>query len=82
VNNASAALPGTIGLTGPIFAAVNEQVAEQLIVNGFKNVVLLAITEAGNASLRKSQRSWTRSTRRRVFMLSIAVTSIRKPAPR
>jgi creatinine amidohydrolase/Fe(II)-dependent formamide hydrolase-like protein len=41
VNNASAALPGTIGLTAPIFAAVNEHVAEQLIVNGFKNVVLL-----------------------------------------
>src|SRR5512142_204799 len=28
VNNANPALPGTIGLTGPLFAAVNEQVAE------------------------------------------------------
>src|SRR5579859_4130574 len=28
VNNASATLPGTIGLTGEIFAAVNERVAE------------------------------------------------------
>ena len=41
VNNASADLPGTIGLTGPLFAAVNEQVAEQLIKTGFRNVVLM-----------------------------------------
>jgi creatinine amidohydrolase/Fe(II)-dependent formamide hydrolase-like protein len=41
VNNASAELPGTIGLTGPLFAALNEQVAEQLIKSGFKNVVLM-----------------------------------------
>ena len=41
VNNASATLPGTIGLTGPLFAQINEQVAEQLIVTGFKNVVLM-----------------------------------------
>ena len=41
MNNASPALPGTIGLTGPIFAAVNEQVAEQMIKNGFKNIVLM-----------------------------------------
>lgn len=41
VNNANPALPGTIGLTGPLFAAINEQVAEQMIKNGFKNVVLM-----------------------------------------
>src|SRR5277367_2825530 len=41
VNNASAALPGTIGLTGPVFAAVNEEVAEQMIKNGFKHIVLM-----------------------------------------
>jgi creatinine amidohydrolase/Fe(II)-dependent formamide hydrolase-like protein len=41
VNNASGELPGTIGLTGPIFASVNERVAEQLIVNGFRNIVLM-----------------------------------------
>src|SRR5277367_6187157 len=40
-NNANPALPGTIGLTGPVFAAVNEQVAEQMIKNGFKNIVLM-----------------------------------------
>jgi creatinine amidohydrolase/Fe(II)-dependent formamide hydrolase-like protein len=41
VNNANAELPGTIGLTGPLFAAINEQVAEQMIKNGFKNIVLM-----------------------------------------
>src|ERR1035438_3749219 len=40
VNSASAGLPGTIGLTGPVFAMVNEQVVEQLIRNGFKIVIL------------------------------------------
>lgn len=51
VNNASATLPGTIGLTGPIFAAVNEQVVEQLIVNGFKNVVLMGDHGGGQKEL-------------------------------
>src|SRR5215468_9797080 len=41
VNNASATLPGTIGLTSPLFAALNEQVAEQLIKSGFRSVVLM-----------------------------------------
>src|SRR5258708_35152199 len=40
-NNANPELPGTIGLTGQLFAALNEQVAEQMIKNGFKNVVLM-----------------------------------------
>src|SRR5262245_417948 len=39
-NNASAELPGTIGLTPDLFAAINEQVADQLIKTGFKNIVL------------------------------------------
>ena len=51
VNNASAALPGTIGLTGPIFAAVNERVAEQTIQNGFKNVVLMGDHGGGQNEL-------------------------------
>jgi creatinine amidohydrolase/Fe(II)-dependent formamide hydrolase-like protein len=41
VNNASAALPGTIGITGPLFQQINEQVAEQMIVNGFKSIVFM-----------------------------------------
>src|SRR5712672_1635771 len=37
VNKANGELPGTIGITGPVFAELNEQVAEQMIANGFKN---------------------------------------------
>ena len=51
VNRASAELPGTIGLTGPIFAALNEQVAEQLIISGFKNVVLMGDHGGGQKEL-------------------------------
>src|SRR5580698_3237051 len=51
VNNADAALPGTIGITGPLFAALNEQVAEQMIKNGFKNVVLMGDHGGGQKEL-------------------------------
>jgi creatinine amidohydrolase len=40
-NNASAALPGTIGLTPELLGAILERVAEQAIATGFKNVVLM-----------------------------------------
>ena len=40
-NNASAALPGTIGLTPEILAAILERVSEQAITTGFKNVILM-----------------------------------------
>ena len=53
VNNASADLPGTIGITPPLFAAVNEQVAEQLIRNGFKNIVLLGDHGGGQQELKE-----------------------------
>ena len=42
VNDAPMSLPwGTIGLTGLQFAMINDQVAEQLIKQGFKNVFLM-----------------------------------------
>jgi creatinine amidohydrolase len=40
-NNASAQLPGTIGLTNDLLAAILERISEQAIVTGFKNVVLM-----------------------------------------
>lgn len=40
-NNASAQLPGTIGLTNDLLGAVLERVTEQAIQTGFKNVVLM-----------------------------------------
>lgn len=51
VNNASADLPGTIGLTPELFAALNEQVAEQLIRNGFRNIVLMGDHGGGQKQL-------------------------------
>ena len=51
VNNANANLPGTIGLTGPVFAAVNEEVAEQMIKNGFKHIVLMGDHGGGQKEL-------------------------------
>jgi creatinine amidohydrolase/Fe(II)-dependent formamide hydrolase-like protein len=51
VNNASPDLPGTIGLTGPLFAALNEQVTEQLIKLGFKAVVLMGDHGGGQREL-------------------------------
>lgn len=51
VNNGNANLPGTIGLTGDAFALVNEQVAEQIIKNGFKNVVLMGDHGGGQSQL-------------------------------
>jgi creatinine amidohydrolase len=50
-NNASVDLPGTIGLTPQLFAAINEQVAEQLIISGFKNVVLMGDHGGGQKEL-------------------------------
>jgi creatinine amidohydrolase len=40
-NNASAELPGTIGLTNDLLAAILERLSEQAIVTGFKNVILM-----------------------------------------
>jgi creatinine amidohydrolase/Fe(II)-dependent formamide hydrolase-like protein len=40
-NNASATLPGTIGLTPEILSATLERISEQAITTGFKNVVLM-----------------------------------------
>jgi creatinine amidohydrolase/Fe(II)-dependent formamide hydrolase-like protein len=40
-NNASADLPGTIGLTPEILGAILERVSEQAIATGFKNIVIM-----------------------------------------
>jgi creatinine amidohydrolase/Fe(II)-dependent formamide hydrolase-like protein len=50
-NNASADLPGTIGLTPQLYAALNEQVAEQLIKTGFRSVVLMGDHGGGQKEL-------------------------------
>ena len=40
-NNASADLPGTIGLTPELLGAILERVTEQTMTTGFKNVILM-----------------------------------------
>ncbi len=40
-NNASAELPGTIGLTSALFGSLLEQISEEAIKTGFRNVVLM-----------------------------------------
>jgi creatinine amidohydrolase len=51
-NRADINKPGTIGLSPATFAAVNQEVAEQLIKNGFKNVVLIGDHGGGQNELR------------------------------
>jgi creatinine amidohydrolase/Fe(II)-dependent formamide hydrolase-like protein len=52
-NNASAEMPGTIGLSAPLFAQINEEIAEQLIKSGFKNVVLMGDHGGGQKDLKE-----------------------------
>ena len=52
-NNASAEMPGTIGLTAPLFAQITEEIAEQLIKSGFKNVVLMGDHGGGQKELKE-----------------------------
>lgn len=53
-NNASATLPGTIGLTPEILSVVLERIAEQAIATGFKNVVLMGDHGGGQPNAYKS----------------------------
>jgi len=51
-NRASAELPGTIGLSTAVFAQMNEEIAEQLLLSGFKTVVLMGDHGGGQAELK------------------------------
>jgi creatinine amidohydrolase/Fe(II)-dependent formamide hydrolase-like protein len=51
VNRANPELPGTIGLSAQVFASINEEVAEQFITNGFRNVVLMGDHGGGQKQL-------------------------------
>lgn len=50
-NRADAALPGTIGISNETFARLNEEVARQMITNGFRNIVFLGDHGEGQAEL-------------------------------
>jgi creatinine amidohydrolase len=51
LNRASAELPGTIGISSAVFAQLNEELAEQMIANGFRNVVLMGDHGGGQKEL-------------------------------
>lgn len=53
-NNASATLPGTIGLTPEILSLVLERIAEQAIATGFTNVVIMGDHGGGQPNAYKS----------------------------
>lgn len=53
INRANPNLPGTIGISSKTFTDINEEVAEQLIANGFKNVVLLGDHGGGQKELKE-----------------------------
>jgi creatinine amidohydrolase/Fe(II)-dependent formamide hydrolase-like protein len=50
-NNANAELPGTIGITPATYQQINQEIAEQLIGNGFRNVVLMGDHGGGQKQL-------------------------------
>ena len=43
--------PGSVNLPGPLFAAVNEAVVDSMVVNGFKNIVLMGDHGGGQTEL-------------------------------
>ncbi len=79
-NSANANLPGTIGLTAPLFAAINEQVAEQLIKNGFKTVVLMGDHGGGQKEFSDTAKKlWTMGMRRKASTSTSAAMSTPRP---
>jgi creatinine amidohydrolase len=48
--------PGSIDLPGPVFSAVNEAVADSMVVNGFKAIVLMGDHGGGQAELEELAR--------------------------
>lgn len=43
--------PGSVNLPGPLFSAVNEAVVDSMVVNGFKNIVLMGDHGGGQTEL-------------------------------
>ena len=44
--------PGSVNVPGPVFSAVNEAVVDSMVVNGFKNILLMGDHGGGQAELR------------------------------
>jgi creatinine amidohydrolase/Fe(II)-dependent formamide hydrolase-like protein len=73
-NHASADLPGTIGLSTGVFGQVLAEIAEQSVITGFKNVILMG--DHGRCSPRLPGSS-TRSTHRKACTSTSATMSTR-----
>src|SRR5258705_10332209 len=43
--------PGSVNVSGPVFAAVNEAFGDSMVVNGFKNIVLMGEHGGGQKEL-------------------------------
>jgi creatinine amidohydrolase len=43
--------PGSVNIPGPLFAAINEAVVDSMVVNGFKNIVLMGEHGGGQKEL-------------------------------
>jgi creatinine amidohydrolase/Fe(II)-dependent formamide hydrolase-like protein len=66
--SATAHLPGTIASTGSIFASLNKPVAGQMIVNGFRKIVLMADhvgeqKELAEVAARLDEKNWSKGIR-------------------
>lgn len=48
--------PGSINIPGPVFAAVNEAIVDSMVVNGFKNIVLMGEHGGGQKELEEVAR--------------------------
>ncbi len=51
--NDAEALPGTIGITNELLAAMLERITEESILNGFRNVILMGDHGGGNTWVRR-----------------------------
>ena len=47
----NAKTPGSVNIPGPVFAAVNEAIVDSMVVNGFKNIVLMGEHGGGQREL-------------------------------
>ena len=47
----NAKTPGSVNIPGPVFAAVNEAIVDSMVVNGFKNIVLMGEHGGGQKEL-------------------------------
>jgi len=45
--------PGSVNIPGPLFAAVNEAIVDSMVVNGFKNIVLMGEHGGGQKELQE-----------------------------